>query len=168
MAEHVSKDFLVSTKEVAEILNEAFDSGRETPANVARRTGLHPRAIFRVKRAQTVGTTSRVAETLLEAVGASLSDIPSYYDDTWRQEQQKSTYKARGVTHGRKYAYRLGCRCEVCVEAHQGRIKARQQERALERALSMPMTQIPIQTRRKYARVIHTHPVIDPVRGIAV
>ena len=149
--EHHVEDFKVSTAELADLLRPVFEGGHETKMGVARRSGIDATVIRRILRGDSLGTTSRVAERLLHAVGLDLSDLPSYFDEGWgdqyRAEVRRRIAEAdrpRGWSHGTQYGYAKGCRCCECRK----------------HANSRPRRPKPPKRR-------HVHPVLDALRGSA-
>lgn len=119
-------DIPVSTDELASVLSEALQRGRDTRSTLEARSGVPSRTMSRILRRETTSTTVRVAERLLEAAGRDLTDLQSYLDPEWGQrhrEAAEARFRARqrqareGFTHGTRYGYQQGgCRCEECAE----------------------------------------------------
>lgn len=119
-------DIPVSTDELAAVLSEALQRGRDTNRTLERRSGAPSGSVARILRRETTATTVRVAERLLEAAGRDLTDLPSYLDEGWGEryreaatarfrERRAEVVRPGSFTHGTRYGYQQKrCRCEPC------------------------------------------------------
>ena len=119
-------EVMLPTVEVAALLHEYLERGTDTKSALARRAQVPHRTFRRIMAMETTSTTSDVAGRLLEAAGLDLSDVPSYFDEGWGEQERKKWAERLGQarsrqapwSHGTLYGYdKKRCRCRECSGA---------------------------------------------------